>query len=550
MKKQDLLSQWMTARDYYGHHGAAVPLVAGLLANLLIFFYPNLDLNFWQLSTGLIGTLSYLTWGWLFFYGHTLNINSVVQLGRKIALTLGLSWALFLSTLAHLSHQVHSSFLDLTLIYALVLMTTFPSAFRADRLVARSLMGLMFITLLYIGTLKFQSADLFIFSTGIFIYFCYTIFTSEVRQKQDLEHYKQQRRLEQIFDAFPGGVSLIKDLKYQLINKYLRNQIPTGESMIDRPLGHHGDDNPWVTQVKNFAQGTEKQLIFEAPIQTHQGLRTHLTSATRITGDEIVMLSVDIQDLVEARTEAENQKARNVANAKLVSLGEMGAGIAHEINNPLAVLKGRLSLLEKCLHEDPINRDKIKNHIEKLLPMANRIEKIVRSMRNLSRTGNLETELAPTQLRQILDESLVFMEARLKNYGAEITLTGNALDSQIMAVESQIVQVLVNALANSHDAIQEAKEKWVNISAQHKDDRIEILIKDSGTGIKNNDRDKIGQPFFTTKAPGKGTGLGLSISKTIIEKHGGQLYFDHQQPHTTLVILLPSAPTVMTQNVA
>lgn len=550
MKKSDLLSQWITARDYYGNHGAAIALLSGLGANLLIFFHPYLQLSIGPLSTGLVGTGAYLFWGWLFIKGNTLPIRSVVYLGRAIALTLGFSWSLFLSSLAHHAQAIESSFLDLCLIYALVFMTTFPSAFRADRLVTRTLVSLMLLTLLYIGNLKFQSADLFIFSAGSLIYFGYTLFTSEVRQKQDLEHHKQQRRLEQIFDAFPGGVSLVKDLKYQLINKYLRQQIPAGESMVDRPLGYHGDENHWVKQIKEFAKGTEKQLIFEAPIQTNQGQRTHLTSATRIARDEIVMLSVDIQDLVDARTEAENQKARNVANAKLVSLGEMGAGIAHEINNPLAVLKGRLSLLSKCLSDDPLNRDKIANHIEKLLPMANRIEKIVQSMRNLSRTGNLETELAPTQLRQILDESLVFMEARLKNYGAEISLEGDALDGKIMAVESQIVQVLVNALANSHDAIQEASEKWVKILAQDQGQYIEIKIKDSGAGIKSDDRDKIGQPFFTTKAPGKGTGLGLSISKTIIEKHGGKMYFDHQQPVTTLVILLPKASLESEQKVA
>lgn len=550
MKKPDLLSQWIIARDYYGHSGAAIGLLSGLGANLLLFFYPHLQLTYLQIGAGSLGVLTYSYWGWFFLKGSSLSINSVVKQGRAIALTLGASWTLFLSSLAYQAHKQESAFLDLTLIYALVLMTTFPSTFRADRLVTRSLVSLMLLTLLYIGQLKFSSADLYIFVIGNIIYFGYTLFTSEVRQQQDDDHQRQQRRLEQIFDAFPGGVSLIKDLKYQLINKYLKQQIPTGESMMDRPLGYHGAENPWVSQVKEFAQGTNKQIIFEAPIQTHQGLRTHLTSATRIARDEIVMLSVDIQDLVDARQEAENQKARNVANAKLVSLGEMGAGIAHEINNPLAVLKGRLALIEKCLNDENLNREKIKNHIEKLLPMANRIEKIVRSMRNLSRTGNLETELSPTLLRQIIDESLVFMEARLKNYGAEITLSGNALDCKIMAVESQIVQVIVNAIANSHDAIQEAPEKWVKITAQEQGDFIEIKIQDSGPGIKNNDRDKIGQPFFTTKAPGKGTGLGLSISKTIIEKHDGKLYFDHQQPHTTLVILIPKAKPDITSKAA
>ena len=543
-QKPDLLHLWITARDYHGNMGALIGLISGFSACLLLFMYPGYTFDGWQRLAGFSVLAFYSLWAWLYHRASHLSIEKSVQFGRLIGLGLGSSWLAFLVFLARPSETPSPHFRDLVLVYAIGLVSAFPSTFRSDRLVARYVIGAMGLAMLSIGYFKFAKIDYFIYFSATLVYLGYTIFNSESRYNTDIKLLRQQRRLEQIFDAFPGGVSFLKDLHYQTVNKYLRQHIPTADTMTERQLGFHNPQDPWVSQVRNFAFSSNKQIIFEAPVHTRAGHRMHLTSATKIAKDEIVLISVDIQDLVDARNEIESQKARNVANAKLVSLGEMGAGIAHEINNPLAVLKGRLSLLEKALQQDPLDREKITNHITKLLPMANRIEKIVRSMRNLCRTGDLDTELTPTPLKSILDESLVFMEARLKNYGAEIRLEGDALEAQVLAVESQIVQVIVNALANSHDAIQNLAEKWVIITAIDLGEQIQIRIQDSGQGIQKEVRDKIGQPFFTTKAPGKGTGLGLSISRTIIEKHGGRLEFDHEQPHTTLNIWLPKVQGV------
>src|SRR5262249_34026595 len=104
---------------------------------------------------------------------------------------------------------------------------------------------------------------------------------------------------------------------------------------------------------------------------------------------------------------------------------------------------------------------------------------------------------------------------------------------------TQIGQVLLNLLSNAFDAVEHAPEKWVALSFSHQDGRVEIAIEDSGPGIPGDLRQRMFQPFFTTKPVGKGTGLGLSISHGIIHAHGGSLVLDESSDHTRFVMSLP-----------
>jgi len=542
MKKNnsDLLEISITAENYYGNPTTLAAIIGGVSASLLISIYFNLELQRWSLIAMSLIEICYLIWFYLYFKAQKLNILQTIRLGRVVGIGLALSWPAYLVALAKI--QNHSSLVvDMPIIYNIVLLSIFPSLFRYDYLVARLIVVSFSISLLIISYLKFNDQHWIFFSLGSLIYASFIMVATESRLKAETKLKKDQRRLEQIFDAFPGGVSLLKDLKYKTVNKYLRDHLPKNQDLENRPLGYYNPNNEWVIKIKDFASSSDKQIVFESTVFTNSGPRIFLTSATKIAPDEIVLISIDIQELANARQELEAQKARNLANAKLVSLGEMSAGIAHEINNPLAILKGRITLLEKAIQIEPLDRIKIQEHVNKLMPVIERIAKIVQSMRKLCRTGNLDTDLRETSVRKIVEEALFFMEARLKNYGAELRITGDGLDSTIMAVESQMTQVLVNALANSHDAIQNSKNKWIEIEVLAKTSEIVLLIKDSGPGIPEKERDKVGQPFFTTKEPGKGTGLGLSISRTIVEKHGGTLEFDYSTPVTTLKITLPKA---------
>jgi signal transduction histidine kinase len=106
---------------------------------------------------------------------------------------------------------------------------------------------------------------------------------------------------------------------------------------------------------------------------------------------------------------------------------------------------------------------------------------------------------------------------------------------------TEISQVLLNLLNNAVDAVQPLAEKWVELQVRSAGKDVEISVMDSGKGIPEKIRDKVGQPFFTTKVVGHGTGLGLSISRGIVEAHGGHLNLDTQCEHTRFVVTLPKA---------
>ena len=100
-------------------------------------------------------------------------------------------------------------------------------------------------------------------------------------------------------------------------------------------------------------------------------------------------------------------------------------------------------------------------------------------------------------------------------------------------------QVLLNLLFNARDAVRDLKDKWVRLEVMNLSDFVEFSVTDSGTGISNAVRERIMQPFFTTKDVGQGTGLGLSISRGIVEAHGGRLYYDEKSQHTRFVFVIP-----------
>lgn len=533
-----LLQSWLIAKDYYGQRSILFAIFGGALTPFILIALPGMLLT--PVSSLLVAVLlsSYLLWGYIYFKGSSFSTATTVKWGRVAGLGVALGWSFYLFSMAQ-SNSTHSTALDMVILYNISLISIFPTVFKFDRLVIRTVVGSLTGSLILIGTFKFTETYYALFLAGVIIYCIYVMIASENSYQSDLQLHHQQRRLEQIFDAFPGGVSLLKDLRYTIVNRYLRQNMPKGIDMYLKELGSHAIDALWVNKVIEFHKSADKQVTFEAPVSTNFGARMHLTSATKISNDEMVLTSIDIQDLVEAKGEAEKERARNLANAKLVSLGEMSSGIAHEINNPLAVLKGRLGLLQKITQTQDPKPEKILEHTSKLMPMVERIEKIVKSMRSLSRNGSGDLIVTQTTPKKMIEEALVFMEARLKNFGVNLEIYGDGLNSDMLASESEVTQVILNALANSHDAIQKLDSKWIKVEVLDLQDSIQIKIQDSGSGISPELKDKIGQPFFTTKPPGQGTGLGLSIAKNIIDRHSGKIYFEHQAPHTTLVIVLP-----------
>ena len=229
-----------------------------------------------------------------------------------------------------------------------------------------------------------------------------------------------------------------------------------------------------------------------------------------------------------------------IQSSKMASLGEMSAGIAHEINNPLTIIMGNASQILGRLGSAQWDEARARQSLEKILVTVERIAKIVRGLRTFSRNADNDP-MVPCILPELLRETLDLCSERFKHHGIELQIQELPY-AHLLARPSQLSQVLLNLLNNAHDAVESLSEKWIRVEGRlTADGSVEVSVTDSGSGIPKPLLDKLMQPFFTTKPVGKGTGLGLSIASGIVADHGGKLAYDPISPRTRFVLTLPLA---------
>lgn len=255
-------------------------------------------------------------------------------------------------------------------------------------------------------------------------------------------------------------------------------------------------------------------------------------------GPKLAGSIVDVTEVMEAQKIIEAQKAKMLSASKMSALGEMAAGLAHEINNPVAIIHGNAILLNQLSARGAVASAEIKKTSKIIASTAERISKITRALRAFARDAE-QDPFEVVSLKHMLDETAEFCRQRFLSHGIEFITDGVCADLKIQCQPVQISQVLLNLLNNAHDAVENASERWIRISTLDCGERVEIHVEDSGTGISPEMRDRIFQPFFTTKDVGKGTGLGLSVAKGIVESHSGWLGVLPTNKNTCFVVQLP-----------
>ena len=229
------------------------------------------------------------------------------------------------------------------------------------------------------------------------------------------------------------------------------------------------------------------------------------------------------------------------------SLSEMSASVAHEINNPLFVIKGNCDVLTSMLEKEDINPDlkeKIFNHIDKIENATKRATKTTKSLSQLTRGINFE-KTETFELSEILKLIYDLNNKKFNQRNIALSIPSDQEMNKIYlnCPKGQIIQVFLNILNNAYEAVYQQVGSWVEIKIDKDDNFVYVKFKDSGSGITLTQSENIFKPLFTTKDPGASKGLGLALSKAILQKNFGDIYIDFRSNNTCFVVKLPIIKT-------
>ena len=312
----------------------------------------------------------------------------------------------------------------------------------------------------------------------------------------------------------------------------------------------------------------QKKALQNERLKTHEEELQNKRMATLKTELEVQVaertaeLTSQKEALEHALKELTSTQALLIQSEKLASLGELTAGIAHEIQNPLNFVNNFSEVNTELIEEMKIEIDK--GNMEEVMAIANdikenelkinhhgkRAEAIVKGMLQHSRSSNGVKEL--TNINDLADEYLRLayhgLRAKDKSFNATMQTDFDTTISNISVIPQDIGRVILNLFTNAFYAVDERKkeagsvsyEPTVSVKTKKTTGKILITVKDNGKGIPQNVLEKIFQPFFTTKPTGQGTGLGLSLSYDIIKAHGGEIQVKTAENEGTwFTVILP-----------
>ncbi len=267
--------------------------------------------------------------------------------------------------------------------------------------------------------------------------------------------------------------------------------------------------------------------------------------------DEIAKLNETLEARVEERThELQKTQEQLLQSEKMRSLGQLVAGVAHEINNPIGFVHANLQLLQEYMERWLRARERgedaqaLQEAIAKLLARSRegteRVKKIVQDLRTFSRMDS--AEVSEADLNEEIERTLTLMEPRFKD-GIAVIRDFDAALPRVRCLAGQLNQVFMNLLMNSCDALE--GRGTIKLRSRRIKSGVRLEFADDGPGIPADVQSRIFEPFFTTKPVGQGTGLGLSLSHGIIERHGGRMLVSSTQGEgATFIIELPLHPAL------
>lgn len=258
--------------------------------------------------------------------------------------------------------------------------------------------------------------------------------------------------------------------------------------------------------------------------------------------------------LKQAYQELQDTQSQLIQSGKLASIGELTSGVAHELNQPLMVIRGTVQLVRRSVGKNNLGTGELLEQLEPIERNTKRMMNIINHLRTFSRQS--KSEFQPVDVNKIIEDSLLMISEQLRLRDIEIKKDLGADLPKIKGDDNQLEQVILNLITNARDAVDtkgdsiqsrneykgkvEIITRLEELPNKQSKNYVEILVRDNGRGIFAENIEKIFDPFFTTKEVGKGTGLGLSISYGIIKDHNGEIDVTETGPEgTTFKIKLP-----------
>lgn len=375
-----------------------------------------------------------------------------------------------------------------------------------------------------------------------FKHMLYRLKASEEELRQSEEKYRF------LFDSDPNPIFILDYGTFKILDANARAESHYGYSkeellkMSFMDLGHKEDAQEIMLSFKGSL--SDGQCIFFSKKQHRRkdgGLfytNIHVCGARYMGRDTLIVTTTDI-------TESIQKEAQLIQASKLATLGEMAAGIAHELNQPLNVMKVGSDFIKKMVDRgEKMSDEELKTAAQRISSQVDRASGIINHLRDFTRVADTKTHKMNINdpIRNVF--KILGQQLRLRQIELELDLDENL--PPIMADSNRLEQVFINLVTNARDAMEDktpGSTKLLKIKSFIDNGHVVVTLSDTGHGIPKNIIDRIFEPFFTTKGVGKGTGLGLSISYGIIKDYDGDIRVESEVgTGTTFELRFPVSP--------
>lgn len=358
-------------------------------------------------------------------------------------------------------------------------------------------------------------------------------------RQSEQEHRLFSQQFQALFDGIPDGLVLYDDdFRVLWANRGAGNALHLPE---DRLVGQvcyeaiHGHKEPCDDCVVRRAfdsgepQFAQKERS-DGTILELRGIPIHDEDGAVV---RVIEFAQDVTEKIRIQKEI-------IRTGQLAAIGELAAGVAHEINNPI---NGIINYAQILVNHAGSGRD-LSDLPERIIKEGDRIASIVGSL--LSFSHKKQEEVKPVYLHEVLTDALTLMQTQMRKDGIQVKLDLLADLPPIAGRYQQIEQILINLLSNARHALNskypepDELKRLEIIADVAADGMVRLVVQDYGTGMSDELVEKVVNPFFTTKPAGEGTGLGLAITHGIVTDHGGRIEFEsHEKEYTRVIIFLP-----------